>query len=266
MAGPYVSSRSGRLQWMMQRVSAVLLLFLAFLHFGIQHFTPDAVSTGLTVVARMNDPYWQAYYIVFIVLAMYHGINGLIGICYDYAPKPLTRGIAAMVLWSLGIYFAVLGLTNVFAGPSLADAKTWYAENGFAKGSSMGSPPSFPVEFDLRQEKSETAMLGFYLTYHVGGIDEQEAVKILGTGDPAAVGDNIDTWALGVLKAADGSKPLLTTDKADGIFVNEFEFASWALNVRKVNNAHRLAEDDVDTTREQSLQTKLAGVTGYSPY
>ena len=42
MSAPYVSSRSGRFQWMMQRVSAVLLLFLAFGHFGLQHFTADA--------------------------------------------------------------------------------------------------------------------------------------------------------------------------------------------------------------------------------
>ena len=27
-------------------------------HFGLQHFTASAVSTGLTVTARMNDPFW----------------------------------------------------------------------------------------------------------------------------------------------------------------------------------------------------------------
>ena len=44
MGAPYVSSRSGRFQWMMQRVSAVLLLVLTFSHFGLQHFTAEAVS------------------------------------------------------------------------------------------------------------------------------------------------------------------------------------------------------------------------------
>ena len=81
-------------QWMMQRVSAVLLLVLTFGHFGLQHFTASAVSTGLTVTARMNDPFWQGYYIMFVVLAMYHGINGVYGIFLDYGPKQMTRELS----------------------------------------------------------------------------------------------------------------------------------------------------------------------------
>ena len=78
MAGrPYVTSRSGRFQWLMQRVSAVLLLALVFVHFAIQHFTADAVTTGLTVSARFNDPYWQGFYVIFVVLGLYHGVNML---------------------------------------------------------------------------------------------------------------------------------------------------------------------------------------------
>ena len=87
MSQPYVTTRSGSIQWLMQRVSAALLVLLAFGHFGLQHFTSDAVSTGLTVSARMNDAWWQAYYVIFIALALYHGINGLVGSRATYLPE-----------------------------------------------------------------------------------------------------------------------------------------------------------------------------------
>ena len=48
MAQPYVSTRRGGGQWIMQRASAAALVLLAGTHFALQHFTTAAVSTGLT--------------------------------------------------------------------------------------------------------------------------------------------------------------------------------------------------------------------------
>jgi succinate dehydrogenase / fumarate reductase membrane anchor subunit len=109
MAEHHISTRAGSGQWVMQRVSAMLLVGLAAVHFGLQHFTSDAVSTGLTVAARLNNPYWQAFYVVFIVLAMYHGINGVVGIVRDYNPRRGLRVGAELALWSLAAFFVVLG-------------------------------------------------------------------------------------------------------------------------------------------------------------
>ena len=109
--------RSGRFQWMMQRVSAVLLLVLTFSHFGLQHFTAEAVSTDLTVTAQMNDPFWLGYYIMFIVLAMYHGINGVYGMFLDYGPNktpdallPLRCG--PLLVSSPPLVYQILSILN----------------------------------------------------------------------------------------------------------------------------------------------------------
>ncbi|HAT10885.1 MAG TPA: hypothetical protein DCS97_09905, partial [Planctomycetes bacterium] len=113
MAEHYISSRAGQVQWIMQRVSAVLLVGLAGVHFALQHFTSDAVSTGLTVATRLNNPYWQAFYLVFITLAMYHGINGVVGIIRDYNPRRALRVGAEFTLWALAFFFVCLGAKNV---------------------------------------------------------------------------------------------------------------------------------------------------------
>lgn len=262
MAAPYVSTRTGRFQWLMQRVSAVLLIVLAFGHFGLQHFTADAVSTGLTVVNRMNDPFWQAYYVMFVLLAMYHGINGLIGICLDYAPKQLHRGLISLVLWTAGSAFGILGITNIISSPDLATTKSWYAEHGFGAGSSVGSPPSIPMDYDLQKEASEIGMLTFYLEHHVADVSPEQAAEIIGEGDASERGDRLDAWAL---EQVAEDKPLLADDHRSAIFTNSWEFAHWALNVRQSNTAQRLARDPA-SARDQQLQTKLAGVPAYQPY
>lgn len=261
MNAPYVSSRSGRFAWLMQRVSAVLLLILAFSHFFMQHFTADAVSTGLTVAARMNDPWSQAFYVVFIILALYHGINGLIGIIHDYAPKPLLRGIAAMLLWSLGIMFAILGILNVITPQSVDELKVAYLRDGLAHGESRGNPPGLARSYDLRQPEAELKLLRFYLDRHTARTDlsPQNPAEIFNdahNGDWLARGQDFDRWASGPALRVDSAKKRDPTK----IFASTREFAVWALRLRLRNAEQR--EDAVEFGRLDRLVDQLPA---YSP-
>ena len=266
MATPYISTRSGSGQWLMQRVSAVLLVGLATVHFSLQHFTSDAVSTGLTVAARLNNPYWQAFYVVFIVLAMYHGLNGVVGILRDYNPPRRLRVSAECTLWALAAFFVILGIRNVVSPVPLGTVKESYAARGFAKGPSPGNPPSFAVSYDFRDELRELALMEYYLGNHV----HHDAPIALGTvfaHDPATTLDPAEATASATKIAACGAafdawcqaeaaKP--ATDPMAhprlSMFSSTREFAVWALNVRAA---------DARLRNDQATLARLASIPAY---
>ena len=241
---PYVSSRAGNTQWLLQRVSAVLLIVLAFVHFGMQHFTSDAVSTGLTVAARMDNRLWQAYYVVFIAMALYHGINGLVGIIADYCPRQLWRNILTVGCWSIGVYFVTVAVLNIASAPRLGVVKEWYAQQGFAAGASAGNPPALSVEYDFREPMRELHLLAHYLEHHTHNPPEDLAAVF---GNCGEVAEN-DRHAVDLVKAggrafeawARAQQPVSVEERdRQQIFSSRYEFAIWALNVRQANAAAR---------------------------
>lgn len=271
MSGPYVSSRSGRFSWMMQRVTAGLLVPLAFVHFAMQHFTSDAVSTGLATTFRLHDPMWVAFYMVFVVCVLYHGVNGTIGIVRDYAPKPLPRALIITVLWVLAVFFGALGITNLLKpGHNLESAKNWYAENGFPEGESAGNPPNFlwAPRYDFGEELRELNLLNYYLEHHT---TRTEADPLSGAevfngaeyGDDAAAGGAaFDTWAKGIL-AQDRDAHLAERQRTE-IFSSTYEFALWAVNIRKTNAEKRLANDNPQVVSD--AQATLARLAEIPPF
>lgn len=282
MPAPYATTRTGSAQWLMQRVSAALLVFFAFLHFGIQHFTSDAVSTGLTVAARANNPWWQAFYIVFVVLALYHGVNGVIGIIRDYNPKPILRLVAEWTLWTLAVVFGALGVKNFVNPRPLGEVKALYAQNGFPFGDSAGNPPvpGGAKTYDFRTELRELRKLVYYLEHHTAGGAAVDLGVVLGHGgdrDKAVAthervseaGVAFDAWCLTQIV-----QPAPRPEQRDRamMFSGTREFAIWAANVRRTNAdlRQRMMRDGVlkvdPRQREADLLTeeRLKQVPAYS--
>lgn len=274
MSGPYVSSRSGRFSWMMQRVTAALLVPLAFVHFGMQHFSYNAVSTGLATTFRLHDPFWVAYYAVFVVCVLYHGVNGTIGIVRDYAPKPLPRALIVSVLWVLAAFFGALGIVNLLKpAHNLDSAKNWYVLNGFPEGESAGNPPNFlwAPRYDFGEELRELNLLNFYLERHTHRTeaDPREAADIFNGSeygsDTAAGGRAFDEWTLSIL--AQGFDTHRDHRRGNRIFSSTYEFALWAANIRKTNAENRMRRSDdpeVHADAEAILQ-RLADVPPFDP-
>ena len=77
------SKSSGSLSWFIQRVSGLVLVIMLLLHFGLMHYvavkSPDGFSfqklTFDVVKERLASPYWKAFDITFLILAIYHGLN-----------------------------------------------------------------------------------------------------------------------------------------------------------------------------------------------
>lgn len=254
----YTSSRTGSRQWLLQRISAVLLLGLAFSHFGIQHFTSDAVTTGLTVAHRANNPWWQGYYIVFVVLALYHGVNGLVGIIRDYRPRPIIRGIIELVLWSIALYFAVVGCRNFLNPTPTGAVKEFYATNGFPAGAASGHPPGLQgsIRYDFTSQLRELHLLAYYLEKHTHRSEDTALADIfahtrvseeaLTDGEISAAAASFDGWCIARIK--DGA-PAVAHRVRDEIFSSSYEFAVWAAHVRMANSRARGEDDGVVAAR-----------------
>ncbi len=96
--------------WYYFRVSGVLLLFLALGHVYIMHIaTPIEQVDYAFVAARYARPFWRAYDLLLLLLAMSHGVNGMRLITHDYVRSRSWRVIAYSVLYSAALIFTVLG-------------------------------------------------------------------------------------------------------------------------------------------------------------
>lgn len=245
MASFYVSRRTGSTQWLLQRISAALLVIFAFGHFFLQHFTSDAVSTGLTVAQRLNSPWWQSYYVVFIALALFHGTNGLIGIIRDYAPPAKWRAFLEAVLWLAIAIFGARAVINVANPIPVADVKVMYATRGFPAGETRGNPPS-PIEktYDFRDHVRELRLMEYYLVKHTHRTESMPVEQVFGhkageeanEGNLTQVSSAFDAWIEGVLAAK--ATTAATPDRCK-MFSSSYEFAVWAKDVRRANAAGR---------------------------
>lgn len=81
-------SRSA-IEWYLQRITGALLLVLLIAHFWVEHFMSAPLRHGELnynlILARIANPYWQAIDIAFLLVGLYHGLNGLRNIVLDYS-------------------------------------------------------------------------------------------------------------------------------------------------------------------------------------
>jgi succinate dehydrogenase / fumarate reductase, membrane anchor subunit len=104
--------------WFFMRVSGLVLLFLALLHFAITHILNDVTETDARFVAeRWENPLWRLFDWVLLALALLHGLNGLRWIIDDYVRSPRARTTTKAVLYSLsGALFGLGTLTILTFG------------------------------------------------------------------------------------------------------------------------------------------------------
>ncbi|MDP9420443.1 MAG: succinate dehydrogenase hydrophobic membrane anchor subunit [Actinomycetota bacterium] len=94
--------------WFFMRVSGLVLVFLALLHFAITHIVNDVVETDAAFVAeRWDNPLWRLFDWTLLALALLHGLNGLRWSIDDYVRSPARRAwVKAVVYTTSGVLFA----------------------------------------------------------------------------------------------------------------------------------------------------------------
>ena len=105
--------------WAFMRLSGLLLLFFALVHFAITHVVNDVVETDYDFVAeRWHNPAWRVFDWMLLVLALSHGLNGLRWIVDDYVRRPGRRKAVKGFLYGLTGVLVVVGTLTILAFPS----------------------------------------------------------------------------------------------------------------------------------------------------
>src|SRR2546425_378787 len=103
------------IEWYLQRITGVLLLILLVAHFCVEHYMAAPLRRGeLTyhvILSRISNPYWQAIDIAFLLIALYHGLNGVRGIILDYSKiSRRTARLCTAALVLVGLIWAYWGI------------------------------------------------------------------------------------------------------------------------------------------------------------
>lgn len=119
-----ISSRSA-LFWLMQRLSGLILAVFLFTHVKVLHwdfnFTDPLIApTGLLdfrfVIDRLSGSMpWAIFYFLFIISALYHGLNGLWAIVLDFRPSRSAQITWLALIWAAGILASLWGFYTLRA-------------------------------------------------------------------------------------------------------------------------------------------------------
>lgn len=100
--------------WLFMRLSGLVLVFLALLHFAITHVLNDVVHTDYRFVAnRWDNPLWQLFDWLLLALALLHGANGARWVVEDSVRNPAAQAAAKVVLYTLSAALLAFGTFTI---------------------------------------------------------------------------------------------------------------------------------------------------------
>ncbi len=114
------TSKSGGLIWFFQRLSAIVLFILLLAHFVTYHFISHGEITYAAVVAKMKLPWFNLVQFLFLLTALYHGLNGIWMVAEDYMKKRGTRIFVFSILVLLGTTLLFVGILTIFKAGNFA--------------------------------------------------------------------------------------------------------------------------------------------------
>ena len=110
----------GEFSWFFQRLSGTILVVILLLHFFTLHFTAGGKITFEVIALRLSKSFWKTFDIVFLALALWHGLNGIRLVCDDYLNNWKWRTLILISLYTIGIIFFTFGsLTIISFRPNL---------------------------------------------------------------------------------------------------------------------------------------------------
>ncbi len=104
----------GALQWLFQRITGIVLVPILLAHLLTMHRYHQHGLAWNDVIALFNKPYWKVLEVSFLVIALYHAVNGAYVIVQDYVKKPGWRLAIYGALLVLAVVLLAFGLVTVF--------------------------------------------------------------------------------------------------------------------------------------------------------
>ena len=100
--------------WLFMRVSGLTLIVMVLIHFAIMHVINDIQDISFAfVVKRFATPFWISYDLAMLILALFHGLNGLRTIIDDYVTSRPWRVMWLSALYVVGLVFLVVGAVTL---------------------------------------------------------------------------------------------------------------------------------------------------------
>ena len=98
------------IEWFFQRITGVVLLIGLIVHFQTMHYSGAGQISHESILARLSNPYWIAFNIIFLLSLTYHGFNGLLGIMLEYVRSDKMQKVLEGVLIILAITLVSVGV------------------------------------------------------------------------------------------------------------------------------------------------------------
>jgi succinate dehydrogenase / fumarate reductase membrane anchor subunit len=99
------SSKAGTFHWLFQRISGILIAIVLVIHLGAVHFGASPVDLG--------SPSWKVFHVAFVVLLLYHILNGYWLMVEDYVRTHWLRVSLFGLAWVVGLVFLILGFVTL---------------------------------------------------------------------------------------------------------------------------------------------------------
>ncbi len=100
--------------FLMQRWSAVALLFFLTLHMVVVHYPPGHITVD-RVLERLDDPLWKAIDIAFLAAVLIHALTGAYVVITDVQRFNVYRRALAWVTVIGGALLFVYGVQTILA-------------------------------------------------------------------------------------------------------------------------------------------------------
>jgi len=107
----YVQQRAHLWLWLLQRITAILILPALFIHMIILHYVnPNDIIEVQDSAFRLKGVLFLIVDSFLLFAGLFHGFNGVKNIVYDYVSKGSNRKVAAWLIAAAGLFMLVYGM------------------------------------------------------------------------------------------------------------------------------------------------------------
>jgi succinate dehydrogenase hydrophobic membrane anchor protein len=99
----------GILLWFSQRLSGLFLLVMLLSHFYFLHYYQEGFVTYDKVAARLASNSWKVFDLSFLVLALFHGMNGLWTLILEYVHNEKKQRYFLRILLVMSVLLLGVG-------------------------------------------------------------------------------------------------------------------------------------------------------------
>lgn len=97
--------------WALQRLSGLFLAFFVGVHVVLVYFLRQGRVDAAGVIERLEgSPLMVTFYAAFVLVVVFHALNGVWGIVLDFGPSHGGRRRLRNTLWTVGVVAVVYGL------------------------------------------------------------------------------------------------------------------------------------------------------------